>query len=186
MHPDPWPRTVDGLVLRRPDPADVEAMLAFRNLPEANRFMMNTHSDPHRFRNAFLADDRGGDHSCAAVLDGRVVAIGFLEIVDGSGQPGMPRGTEGLIGYIVDPQHWRQGIAARLALGLLDAGFVDLGLRRITAGCNADNIGSVRALEKAGMRREKHGIADSWHAELGWVDDYEYALLAHEWDPLPR
>ena len=41
-------------------------------------------------------------------------------------------------------------------------------------------IGSCRVLEKAGMRREQHGVEDSWHAELGWVDGYQYALLARE------
>ena len=30
------------------------------------------------------------------------------------------------------------------------------------------------------MRREQHGIRDSWHAELGWVDGYTYAVLADE------
>jgi hypothetical protein len=31
------------------------------------------------------------------------------------------------------------------------------------------------------MRREQHGIQDSWHAELGWVDGYTYGILASEW-----
>ncbi|MDQ5975116.1 MAG: hypothetical protein QG661_2325, partial [Actinomycetota bacterium] len=28
---------------------------------------------------------------------------------------------------------------------------------------------------------EQHGVANSWHAELGWVDGYQYAMLAGEW-----
>ena len=51
----------------------------------------------------------------------------------------------------------------------------------MTASCNADNPASVRVLEKAGMRREQHGVEDSWHADLGWVDGYQYAILAREW-----
>jgi hypothetical protein len=31
------------------------------------------------------------------------------------------------------------------------------------------------------MRREQHGVRDSWHSELGWVDGYTYAVLADEW-----
>jgi RimJ/RimL family protein N-acetyltransferase len=61
--------------------------------------------------------------------------------------------------------------------------FGRLAVRRITAGCFADNLASVRVLEKVGMRREQHGIGDSWHAELGWVDGYTYALLAETWRP---
>jgi RimJ/RimL family protein N-acetyltransferase len=72
-------------------------------------------------------------------------------------------------------------VASDLARGLLAAAFDGLGLRRVTAGCNADNPASARVLEKAGMRREQHGIEDSWHAELGWVDGYQYAILAREW-----
>ncbi len=108
--------------------------------------------------------------------------MGFLELQDGSGQPGMPTLTQGLIGYIVDPAAWRTGVAGALVRGLLTAAFDRLGLRRVVAYCNADNIGSVRALKKAGMRRERHGIEDSWHRELGWIDGYQYAMLRREWD----
>jgi hypothetical protein len=31
------------------------------------------------------------------------------------------------------------------------------------------------------MRREQHGVEDSWHEELGWIDGYTYGLLASEW-----
>ena len=30
------------------------------------------------------------------------------------------------------------------------------------------------------MRREQHGVRDSWHAELGWIDGVTYALLSDE------
>jgi hypothetical protein len=36
-------------------------------------------------------------------------------------------------------------------------------------------------MENVGMRREQHGVGDSWHAALGWVDGYTYGLLAEEW-----
>ena len=99
--------------------------------------------------------------------------MAFLDVVDGMGQPGMPKGTEGVIGYIVDPRHWGQGVASNLVEALLAAAFLGLGLRRVTASCNADNVASVRVLEMAGMRRELRGVANSWHAELGWVDCYQ-------------
>jgi RimJ/RimL family protein N-acetyltransferase len=121
------------------------------------------------------------DFSCVAEFDGTVVAMGFLEVTDGMGQPGMPKHTEGVIGYIVEPGSAGKGVATDLARGLLAAAFDRLGLRRATAGCNADNPASSRVLEKAGMRREQHGVEDSWHAELGWVDGYQYAILAREW-----
>lgn len=125
------------------------------------------------------------DFSCVAEFDGQVVAMGFLDVVDGMGQPGMPQATEGAIGYIVDPTFGGRGFGSDLARGLLTAAFDGLGLRRVTAGCNADNPASVRVLKKAGMRCEQHGVEDSWHADLGWIDGYQYALLEREWHALP-
>lgn len=170
------------LQLREADAADIEHLLTFRNDPAVNRFMLRTHVDPDVFRRDWLAvPSSDTDFSCVAVLDGTVVALGYLELVDGMGQPGMPQRTQGVIGYIVHPDFAGRGVASALARGLLAAAFDVLGLRRVTASCNADNHASARVLEKAGMRREQHGIEDSWHAELGWVDGYQYAMLAREW-----
>lgn len=178
----PWPMRVGPLLLREARESDVERLLSFRNDPDVNRFMIRTSVDPAVFRQEWLAvPESDTDFSCVAELDGAVVAMGFLDVVDGLGQPGMPRGTEGVIGYVVDPAWAGRGVASSLVRGLLGAAFDRLDLRRVTAACNADNLASVRVLEKAGMRREQHGVESSWHAELGWVDGYEYALLAHEW-----
>lgn len=178
----PWPMRSGSLLLRGPVPGDIDVVLGFRNEPVVNRFMLRTYVDPGTFRDEVLAlAGSDTDFSCVAEREGVVVAYGFLEVVDGMGQPGMPRRTEGRIGYVVHPDHWGQGVGRDLGRGLLSAAFDHLGLRRVTAGCNADNLASVRILEGLGMRREQHGVADSWHAELGWVDGYEYALLATEW-----
>lgn len=182
MTPTPWPATAGALLLREATTADLERVLSFRNDPNVNRWTIAVHVDPERLRSDWLAapgSDR--DFSCVAELDGTVVAVGYLEVVDGSGQPGVPLGTEGLLGYVVDPAYAGRGVATDLARGLLAAAFDDLGLRRVIAGCYADNAASVRVLEKVGMRREQHGVEDSWHAELGWVDGCWYAMLAREW-----
>jgi RimJ/RimL family protein N-acetyltransferase len=182
MTSNPWPMQVGPLILRDPVEDDLDRLLSFRNDPQVNRFMLRTYVEPDTFRADWRAvPSSDTDFSCVAELDGTVVAMGFLDVVDGMGQPGMPPRTEGLIGYIVDPPFAGRGVATHLARGLLAAAFDHLGLRRVTAGCNADNHASARVLEKAGMRREQHGIEDSWHAELGWVDGYTYALLAREW-----
>ena len=112
------------------------------------------------------------------------MATGTLEVRDGSGQDGCEAAyerTEGLLGYLVDPAYAGRGIATAVARALLDTAFGELGLRRVTAGCFADNVASWRVMEKLGMRREQHGVADSFHAELGWVDGFTYGILAEEW-----
>jgi RimJ/RimL family protein N-acetyltransferase len=180
--PSPWPMCFDSLLLREVDEADVARLLTFRNDPGVNRFMLRTSVQPELFSREWLAVATSEtDFSCVAEADGEVVAMGFLDIVHGMGQPEMPRGTEGLIGFIVEPSYAGRGYATSIASGLLAAAFDHLYLRRVTAGCFADNLASARVLEKVGMRREQHGIQDSWHAELGWVDGYTYGILASEW-----
>ncbi len=185
MPASPWPIRIGGLLLRDVRAADIAPLLALRTDPDVNRFFLHTQVDPETFRREWAETaDSETDFSCVGELDGRIVAMGFLEIVDGMGQPGMPTRTEGTIGYIVDPAAAGRGVGSDLAQGLLAAAFKGLGLRRVTAGCYADNLASVRVLEKAGMRREQHGVEDSWHAELGWVDGYQYGILDREWHAL--
>jgi RimJ/RimL family protein N-acetyltransferase len=173
---------VGSLLLREADPIDLDTMLALRIDPVVNRSMLHTEVDPDEFRREWLAMQQSEtEHSCVAERDGELVAIGFLDVVDGTGQPGMPERTDGLIGYIVEPRLWGDGVASDLTVGLLRAAFETLGLRRVTATCNANNPASACVLEEAGMRREQHGIEDLWHAELGWVDGYTYAMLTREW-----
>src|SRR3954452_1415473 len=139
----PWPMRVGRLVLREAGEGDIEQLLSLRNDPGVNRFMLRTSVDAATFRQEWSAVPTSDtDFSCVAEVDGRVVAMGFLDVADGVGQPGMPKGTEGVIGYMVDPSAAGRGVATCLATGLLTAAFDDLGLRRVTASCNADNPAS--------------------------------------------
>ena len=178
----PWPARVGDLLFREPTEADIDAVGAFRNDPEVNRFMVQTSVDLTELRRQWSRTAaHTTDHSCVVERDGQVVAIGFLEVVDGPGQPGRPQGTDGLIGYIVRPDAAGQGVATATAAALLSAAFDGLGLRRVTAGAYLDNVASVRVLERSGMRRERHAVKALWHSDLGWLDEVEYAMLAEEW-----
>lgn len=182
MRTTPWPARSGALVLRDPRPDDAAQLVALRNDPVANRFMLRTHVDTDAYAREWAGiPDSDTDYSCIAELDGRLAGLGFLDVTDGLGQPGMPQRTQGVIGYMLRPDLVGRGLGTDLARGLLTAAFDVLRLRRVTASCNADNIASARVLEKIGMRREHHGIEDSWHAELGWVDGYQYAVLDREW-----
>ncbi len=182
MATSPWPMTVGSLLLREAGPVDIERLLTFRNAPDVNRYMIRTHVDPDVFRRDWLAiPDSDTDFSCVGELGGVVVAMGYLEVVDAMGQPGAPRRTEGRIGYVVDPEHWGRGVGSGLARGLLAAAFERIGLRRVVANCNADNLASVPVLEGVGMRREQHCVEETWHCERGWIDGYGYAMLDREW-----
>lgn len=135
MMTSPWPVPVGALLLREAVEGDLDALLALRNDPGVNRFMIQTSAEPETFREHWLAVPASAtDFSCVAERSGQVVAIGYLEVEDGMGQPGKPALTEASIGYIVDPAFAGQGVASALARGLLAAAFEHLGVRRVTAG----------------------------------------------------
>lgn len=179
-----WPRSAGPLVLRSPTRDDLDEVLVWRNHPEVTRWLLRTTVDPEAFRTAWL--DSVGDpdqHTAVAVIDGLVIGTGSLNVRDGMGQLDGDawRRAEGDLGYLVHPAHAGKGYATDIARAMLELAFGELGLHRVTAGCFADNVGSWRVMEKLGMRREQHGVRDSWHAELGWIDGFTYGILAEEW-----
>lgn len=181
-----WPRAAGPLELRPPTADAIDQVLAWRNRPEVTRWLLRTEVEPEVFARRWLDEtDDPRDHSAIAMLGDEVVGTGSLWITDGMGQTHgdvtIFEGSEAGIGYLIDPAHAGKGFATEIAGALLDLAFDELGVRRVTAGCFADNTASWKIMEKLGMRREQHGIRDSWHAELGWIDGYTYAILDEEW-----
>ncbi len=186
-----WPRRTERLELRLPTDEDITRVLEWRNHPDVRRWLIRTTVEPEAFRRAWLDSiDDPLDHAAFVHLDGEVMGLVSLSVSDGLGQhePGKEAWTasEGMLGYTFAPGYSGKGYATETARALIDLGFGELGLHRITAACFADNHASWRVMEKLGMRREQHGVQDSWHAELGWVDGYTYAILREEWAAVPR
>jgi RimJ/RimL family protein N-acetyltransferase len=192
--PAPWPRHTDRLLLRYAVPADLDVMIAYRVTAEVNRWMLSTAVDPERYRASWLAAaDDPDDFSVVGEFEGRVIGSISMEVGNAPAQgaaalqPGHPAYRSlARIGYVIDPAFAGRGFATELVQAMLDVAFGELGIRRVVAGCFADNPASARVLEKAGLRREAHTVGDAWHDELGWIDGYEYALLGEEWRALQR
>ena len=73
------------------------------------------------------------------------------------------------MGYELDPKHWGKGYATEAARAVLDFGFSNMNLQRISAWCIADNIGSARVLEKLGMSL-KGRVRDHQYFKGSWWD----------------
>ncbi len=60
----------------------------------------------------------------------------------------------GEVNYYVAPRHRGKGLASEALKALLKFGFRDIGLTRIQARCELDNLSSERVMQKAGLRFE--------------------------------
>ena len=67
-------------------------------------------------------------------------------------------GEDATVAVSVFPAERGRGIASRAMRLAATWGLRDLGLRRVVAEAAADNVASIRAIEKAGFRRE--GLRD--------------------------
>jgi ribosomal-protein-alanine N-acetyltransferase len=67
---------------------------------------------------------------------------------------------------------------------MVDFGFRELGLRRISSWCIAENTASARVLERLGFRQEGRLRQDQYF-KCQWWDTLLYAVLAEEWKVLP-
>lgn len=89
-------------------------------------------------------------------------------------------GGQAETGWELDPRRWGRGYATEAARAVVGFGFAELGLHRVWAECVAENAGSVRVMEKLGMRREAVFREHRWFRGRRW-DTVVYAVLGHEW-----
>ena len=91
----------------------------------------------------------------------------------------------GELGYIFNTAFQNKGYATEAAFGLIQYGFEQLGIHRVIAHCNPENIPSWRVLEKIGMKREgcfRKNVFFRTTPEGSpiWTDTYEYAILKED------
>jgi ribosomal-protein-alanine N-acetyltransferase len=80
------------------------------------------------------------------------------------------------IGWAIRTEDWGKGYAAEVALRLLAFAFDELNAHRVVAFCHADNLQSIRVMDKIGMRREGLLRQTRWFKE-SWADECVYAIL---------
>jgi RimJ/RimL family protein N-acetyltransferase len=83
-------------------------------------------------------------------------------------------------GYTLCRDYWGNGFATEAAKAILDFGFKDLKMHRIWATTAPDNIGSIKVLEKLGLKKEGLLRENLW-AKGKWRDSYLYATLEQEY-----
>ncbi len=178
-----WPVVTHRLLIRPATPADASAVWRYRRLPVVAEWMTALTGDEVAYTELFREPGRLG-RTLIVEHHGRVVGDLMLRIDDAWGQTEVAddaAATQAEIGWAVDPAEQGQGFATEATARLLELCFEELGLRRVTAGCFADNTRSWALMERLGMRREGFFAADSLHRSGRWLDSFTYAILREEW-----
>jgi RimJ/RimL family protein N-acetyltransferase len=186
-----WPLLTTRLSIRRAQTEDAPRTWPYRRLEDVSRWLpmmpatehehVEMFCAPRRLATTLLVELRGGEPRAA---EGRVIGDLKFDVVDGWAQDEISaaaRGVHGEIGWVLDPQFQGRGYATEAVRELLRIAFAELGLRRVEAYCFAENEPSWRLMERVGMRREAHTVADGLHRDGTWRDGLAYALLADEW-----
>lgn len=178
-----WPVRTERLLLRPATRGDLDATWAFRKLPEVHEWLGAATATYDAYRERYLRPQRLSA-LLIVELDGRVIGDLTLKVEDGWAQEEVAhqaKGTQGELGWTLDPAYGGHGYATEAVRALIDLCFGPLGLRRLHADCFFDNEPSWRLMERIGMRREQHTVKESLHRTKGWLDGLSYALLAEEW-----
>ena len=178
-----WPVRTERLSLRPAVVADVDATWRVRRIDSVVQWLTAAPTDREEYRARF--EDPGRLAKTLVVeLDGEVIGDLMLAIEDAWSQAEVAdraRGVQAELGWCIDPAYGGRGYATEAVRALVRLCFEDLGLRRVTANCFADNVSSWRLMERLGMRREMHTLRESLHRSGEWLDGLGYALLADEW-----
>jgi RimJ/RimL family protein N-acetyltransferase len=91
---------------------------------------------------------------------------------------------QGEIGLYLRPDRWGEGLGTEVARLLLELAFTRLGLHRVQATADPNNIAAKRVLEHVNMRHEGT-LLDRYLVDGQWGDRDMYAITLPEWRGLP-
>jgi RimJ/RimL family protein N-acetyltransferase len=175
-------RTTSRLILREFQLDDWQAVLRYQSDPLYLRYYAwesRTEEDVRAFVSAFVAQQAESPRckfQFALTLreDNRLIGNCGLRITTS------PPHGQANIGYELDSSFWGNGYATEAASDMLEFGFTALGMQCLSADCLSENMGSLRVLEKIGMR-EKALLRDSEHFKGRNWDSVHHTLTRDEW-----
>jgi RimJ/RimL family protein N-acetyltransferase len=177
-----YPVATERLLLRPLRAGDVEALLAYRSLPDVCRFVpfepMTRAVIEERLGTLWASTeltDEGQTLTLGVELAGTGELVGDVILFWHSREHG-----GGEIGYVLNPQFAGHGYATEAAHAVLRLGFDDLGLHRIIARIDERNDASAKLAARLGMRQEARLVRNELF-KGEWSTELNFAMLADEW-----
>ncbi len=177
----------ERLTLRPATEADADATWTYRSLNSVNEWLTGVPSSRDDYRATFVAPPRLATTVMVELGDpngGAVIGDFMLRREDAWSHAEMnerARGAQAELGWVLDPVHTGAGYATEAVGELVRYCFEELGVHRVVATCFLANVTAWRLMERIGMRREAHALAESLHRSGRWLDTVAYAILADEW-----
>ena len=170
------------LILREYTEDDSTAVLAYQGDPRYLRYYpweTRTLEDAQRFLRQFIdwqSESPRRRFQLAVLLRETGALIGSCGVRHKPGDE-----TEADIGFELSPEHWGCGYATEAATAMAEFAFRELGVRRLSSWCIAENAASARVLEKLGMSLEGRLPAAEHFKGRDW-DTLLYGMTRERWE----
>lgn len=169
------------VVLSTPSPADAaEFIAAARASKSLHHPWINPPDTAERFA-AYLARAARDDQASYLIRHSQCGAlVGYVNVGN------IVRGAlqSGYVGYAGFASHAGRGLMTAGLRSVIDACFTELGLHRLEANIQPDNLRSLGLVRRLGFTRE--GFSPNYLLIDGdWRDHERWALLAEDWSGRP-
>lgn len=173
--------STERLLLREFEESDGPALHAFESLPEVARYQSFEPRSLAESHDYVMASIEAASEDPRRVYDLAVILKAGDRLIGRCGfMVGDPDDEQAVLWYTLHPESWGHGYSTEAARALVDFGFRDLGLHRIWADTDPENVALIRVLEKLGMRLEGH-LRENARVNDAWADSLIYAMLEREW-----
>jgi RimJ/RimL family protein N-acetyltransferase len=185
LRPD-FPIRTERLLVRPLTADDVDAVHAYRSIPEVCRYVpfepMSKDEIAARTARQWarreLTDEGqafilGVEVTASATIVGDVM-LAWSSVDHASGE----------LGWVFHPDHAGQGYATEAARALLRLAFEGIGLHRVMARLDERNDASARVCQRLGMRQEARLVDNEWF-KGEWTTELDFAILDREWRDVP-
>lgn len=173
----------ERLLLREFRDDDFDAVHAYGSDPEVVRYLPwgpNSHAATREF---LKRAQSYAEVDSQVVFEYAVIRKDTGELIGGMGLH--LDGPNAMLGYCFAKPAWGKGFATEAARLVVGHGFDNLEVHRTWAGCDPENSGSIRVLEKLGMTLEGH-LRQDCQIRGEWRDTLVFAVLADEWNRAHR